>query len=59
MRLDDHFYVSEMFLAAGVVLLSAMKLCGDIDWTWWAVTAPVWGYFVLVGVVARFQEYLQ
>lgn len=24
-----------------------LKLCGVIDWSWWWVTAPFWGGFVL------------
>lgn len=24
-----------------------LKLCGVIDWPWWAVTAPVWGSLLL------------
>lgn len=26
----------------GVVFVT-LKLCGVIDWSWWAVTAPFWG----------------
>ena len=59
MRLDDHFEVWEMFLVGAVVLLSAIRITGGIDWSWWAITLPVWGYLVLIGLVARFQEYLQ
>lgn len=36
-----------------------LKLTGHIDWSWWWVTAPIWGVFALallfllvVGVVA-------
>lgn len=30
----------------GVVFV-ALKLTGYIDWSWWWVTAPFWGGFVL------------
>lgn len=30
----------------GVVFVT-LKLCGVIDWSWWWVTAPFWGGFVL------------
>lgn len=25
-----------------------LKLCGKIDWSWWWVTAPLWGPVALV-----------
>jgi uncharacterized membrane protein len=28
-----------------------LKLTGYIDWSWWWVTAPVWGGFVLLILV--------
>jgi hypothetical protein len=31
----------------GVVFVT-LKLCGVIDWSWWWVTAPFWGGFVLL-----------
>ena len=37
---------------SGVTLLGiafvVLKLCGVIDWSWWWVTAPFWGGFVIV-----------
>jgi len=30
----------------GVVFV-ALKLCHVIDWSWWWVTAPFWGGFVM------------
>jgi hypothetical protein len=30
----------------GVVFVT-LKLCGVINWSWWWVTAPFWGSFVL------------
>lgn len=31
----------------GIVFVT-LKLCHVIDWSWWWVTAPFWGGFVLV-----------
>lgn len=28
-----------------------LKLCGVIDWSWWWITAPLWGPFALLIVV--------
>ena len=37
------------------VLFLALKLTGVIAWSWWWVTAPLWGgallYFIFVGVI--------
>ena len=30
------------------VLFVGLKLTGFIDWSWWWVTAPFWGGFLLV-----------
>jgi hypothetical protein len=29
------------------VVFLVLKLTGHIDWSWWWVTAPLWGVFVL------------
>lgn len=41
--------------AGGIGLLSALflvfltlKLCSVIDWSWWWVTAPLWGPTIIV-----------
>lgn len=37
------------------VAFTVLKLHGDIDWSWWWVTVPVWGviaFKTIVGVVA-------
>jgi len=34
----------------GVVFIT-LKLVGVINWSWWWVTAPFWGGFVLVGTI--------
>lgn len=33
------------------VAFVVLKLTGVIDWSWWWVTAPFWGGFVLVLVI--------
>lgn len=35
----------------GVVFVT-LKLTGFIDWSWWWVTAPFWGSFALIVVLA-------
>lgn len=34
------------------VLFVGLKLAGVIDWSWWWVTAPFWGGFALVFLLA-------
>jgi len=37
------------------IVFMTLKLTGYIDWSWWLVTAPLWGGFtfvLLIGVVA-------
>jgi len=33
------------------LLFLALKLTNAIDWSWWWITAPIWGPFVIVVVV--------
>jgi hypothetical protein len=33
------------------LLFLALKLTHVIDWSWWWITAPIWGPFVIVVVV--------
>ena len=33
------------------LIFLTLKLTGHIDWSWWWVTAPLWGPFALIGVV--------
>lgn len=35
----------------GVVFVT-LKLCGVIDWSWWWVTAPLWGGVALLLAIA-------
>lgn len=36
------------FCGALALLFIGLKLCDKIDWSWWWVTAPLWGPTVLV-----------
>ncbi len=45
------------------VAFVVLKLMGYIDWSWWWVTAPFWGAFVLfiIGIILAltvFKKYL-
>lgn len=39
-----------LFVLLGVLFIG-LKLTGYIDWSWWWVTAPLWGGFALVFTV--------
>lgn len=41
------------------VLFLALKLTGHIDWSWWWVTAPLWGPWALlvIAIAAAFVVY--
>jgi hypothetical protein len=36
------------FCGCLAILFIALKLCDKIDWSWWWVTAPIWGPAALV-----------
>ena len=38
------------------ILFTGLKLGGVIDWSWWWVTAPLWGPFaaIIVGLIIFF-----
>ena len=40
------------FLYALALLFIALKLTGFIDWSWWWVTAPLWGGAAVVLAIA-------
>lgn len=40
------------FLGLLGLLFIALKLTGKIAWSWWLVTAPLWGPAALLGVIA-------
>ena len=33
------------------VVFLVLKLTGQIDWSWWWVTAPLWGQFLIAFLV--------
>lgn len=33
--------------SAVFLIFLVLKLCGTIDWSWWWVTAPLWGGIIL------------
>lgn len=35
---------------ATFLVFLVLKLTGHIDWSWWWVTAPLWGSFVILGL---------
>ncbi|MES2662285.1 MAG: hypothetical protein V4629_03185 [Pseudomonadota bacterium] len=39
------------FLGVLFLIFLTLKLCDVIAWSWWWVTAPLWGGFVLVAVI--------
>lgn len=38
------------FSLLGIVFIT-LKLMGYIDWPWWAVLSPIWGVWVLTGLI--------
>ena len=41
------------FLSYGLLFLFiTLKLIGKIDWSWWWITAPAWGTFLLIMLLA-------
>lgn len=47
------------FLGALFLVLMTLKLTGYIDWSWWWITAPLWGglallIFILVIIIGLF-----
>jgi len=39
------------FLGLLAVLFIGLKITGYISWSWWLVTLPIWGSFIIVAVV--------
>jgi hypothetical protein len=40
------------FFGLMFLIFMTLKLTGYITWSWWWVTAPLWGGFVFVGMIA-------
>jgi len=39
------------FMGVLCIVFVVMKLCGTISWSWWWVTAPLWGPVALVLII--------
>lgn len=40
------------FFGLMFLIFMTLKLTGYITWSWWWVTAPLWGGFALMGIIA-------
>lgn len=40
------------FFGLMFLIFMTLKLTGHITWSWWWVTAPLWGGFVFAGMIA-------
>ena len=43
--------ISIGFFGALTIVFITLKLCSVIDWSWWLVTLPAWGSFVLAVIL--------
>ncbi len=41
------------------LIFMTLKLTGYIDWSWWWVTAPLWGGFVILILLITIVELLK
>ena len=39
------------FLGLLAIVFITLKLTGNIDWSWWWITAPLWGGFAVLLVI--------
>lgn len=39
------------FLEVLTLVFVVLKLTGTIDWSWWAVTSPLWGAFLVYAIL--------
>ncbi len=39
------------FLGVLSIVFIILKLCGVIHWSWWLVTLPLWGGFVMAAII--------
>lgn len=45
---------SSWFMGALALIFITLKLCSVIDWSWWLVTLPLWGFAALYLVIGLF-----
>tara|TARA_R110001606_G_scaffold204006_1_gene352044 strand:- start:1264 stop:1467 length:204 start_codon:yes stop_codon:yes gene_type:complete len=60
MRIIRHKYYQVLFKTIGIVLF-ILKVNDVIDWSWWLVTMPIWGGFIIglgVALYDRRQEFI-
>lgn len=50
-------YKSGAILATLIFIIA--KLNGTVDWDWWTVTSPAWGYFLLMLPLALIKMLLE
>ena len=46
-------------MGAVFLIFMTLKLTGYIDWSWWWVTAPLWGTFFFVFVFCLIVEFVR
>lgn len=39
------------FIGLLTIVFITLKLCDVIDWSWWWVLSPTWGFFALVALL--------
>ena len=39
------------------IVFLVLKLCKVIDWSWWWVTCPLWGWLLFLFIVLMIKEY--
>ena len=44
-------YLSKVIVSPLFIVFLVLKLCGTINWSWWWVTAPLWGPFVFLAAL--------
>ena len=48
---EERKTVNVGFMGLLALIFITLKLTGFIDWSWWYVTAPLWGGVVLILVI--------
>ena len=39
--------IQTIVIYLSMIVMATMKLTGLVTWSWWVVTAPLWGFIVL------------
>jgi uncharacterized membrane protein (DUF2068 family) len=56
MKLLGH--INFAMVGAGNFVLVVLKLTDVIDWSWWLVTAPAWGFWLAVMAAAVYKAFV-